>query len=298
MDPYIRRRGFTLIELLVVIAIIAILVGLLLPAVQKVREAANRAQCLNNLKQQGLALHNYHDTNRTFPHAYDSRALFIQPDQAKDAQGQRILTKSWATLILPFLEQANLEALGYSGYQARSITTYHCPSEPRSLQTYSGRGFGTDALTDYLAVTGTQTLTAYSRGVGKDRCDGVMYGSSKTRLADITDGASNTVLIGERPPGPDLFWGWAHWSSEDSSLGVRNMFLVYPASSDHMPCPYSEHYRAGQKGYCDVHHFGGIHDGGGNWAFADGSVRFLSYDADSILPALATRAGAEVVSLP
>src|SRR5438046_4630410 len=110
MKHSVSRTGFTLIELLVVIAIIGVLISLLLPAVQKVREAANRIQCVNNLKQIGVALHAYHDVNKTFPHAYDARALFKDPSQTPEGpQSNRfIVTKSWATLILPFLEQENL----------------------------------------------------------------------------------------------------------------------------------------------------------------------------------------------
>lgn len=99
-----RVRAFTLVELLVVIALLAVIAGLLLAAVQRARETANRAQCLGNVKQIGLALQSYHDTFGSFPHAYDCRALFTNPSQVWDGT-QWIATKSWATLILPFLEQ-------------------------------------------------------------------------------------------------------------------------------------------------------------------------------------------------
>src|SRR5439155_11591017 len=100
--------GFTLIELLVVVAIIAVLIALLLPGIQKVREAVNRIQCVNNLKQIGLALHGYHDVYKTFPHAYDARALFQDPSCTPETPSRSRTTKSWATLILPFIEQDNL----------------------------------------------------------------------------------------------------------------------------------------------------------------------------------------------
>src|SRR6266550_3809938 len=117
-----RRRAFTLIELLVVIAIIAVLVGLLVPAVQKVRAAAARIQCVNNLKQIGLALHNYHDVYRGFPQAYDKALPWNAPDN-----GTR---KSWMTLILPFIDQDNLQRQGVSGYQGVVVTVYSCPADP------------------------------------------------------------------------------------------------------------------------------------------------------------------------
>ena len=107
---YRPQAAFTLVELLVVVAIIGVLIALLVPGVQKACEAANRAQCLNNLKQIGIALHGYHDVYQTFPHAYDARALFHDPSQTPVTPGsnQYIVTQSWATLILPFIEQDNL----------------------------------------------------------------------------------------------------------------------------------------------------------------------------------------------
>jgi prepilin-type N-terminal cleavage/methylation domain-containing protein/prepilin-type processing-associated H-X9-DG protein len=302
------RRGspkaFTLIELLVVVGIIAVVAGLLLAAVQRAREAANRAQCLNNLKQIGLALHGYHDCNGSFPHAYDCRALFLDnPSHVWDGR-QWIVTKSWATSILPFLEQGNLERQGYAAYQGQSLSVYHCPSDPRSIGVWSGRQFGTNGLTDYLAVTGTDTFHPYPSGPPWcDRNDGVLYGSSHIRMADITDGTSNTLLVGERPLAPDLYWGWWAWSALDASLGVRDTFAVYETGVKNNPKSQScirllpEQYRPGIGNFCDVHHFWSQHPGGANWIFADGSVRFLSYTSSTVMPAMATRAGGEVVSV-
>jgi prepilin-type N-terminal cleavage/methylation domain-containing protein/prepilin-type processing-associated H-X9-DG protein len=297
-----RTRAFTLIELLVVIAVLAVVAGLLLAAVQRAREAANRAQCLNNLKQIGLALHGYHDSYGFFPQAYDCRALFINPSHIWDGT-QWLVTKSWATLILPFVEQENLDRQGYAAYQGRDLPLYHCPSDQRSTAVWTDAKFGTDGLTDYLAVTGTDTFQPYPSGSPwRDRNDGVLYGSSHIRIAQICDGTSNTLLIGERPPSPDLYVGWWPWSAPDASLGVRNTFAVYETAVKNDAHSQScirllpEKYRPGIGNYCDVHHFWSQHPGGANWAFADASVRFLGYANAGVLPALATRAGGEVVS--
>src|SRR4051794_14468780 len=115
------RNGFTLIELLVVIAIIAILIGLLVPAVQKVREAAARTQCQNNLKQIGVALHNYHGFVKRFPQAYNGPLPWNAPDN--------VTRRSWMSIILPYIEQENLENQGIAGYQGVVVKIYYCPSD-------------------------------------------------------------------------------------------------------------------------------------------------------------------------
>jgi prepilin-type N-terminal cleavage/methylation domain-containing protein/prepilin-type processing-associated H-X9-DG protein len=300
----VHGGGYTLVELLVVIAIISVLIALLLPAVQKVREASNRMKCLNNLKQIGIALHGYHDTYQTFPHAYDARALFLDPSHVINAASRSgfVVTQSWATLILPFIEQANLQMAGYDCYHEQHVSLYVCPSDPRATSYYLGnKGFGLQSLTDYLAVTGTNTFNGDPRsGRVRPKCTGVIYESSRTRIADITDGTSSTVLIGERPPSPDLFWGWWTWSAFDASLGVRDNFAVYTDTGTVPPISctrfFAENYRPSDNNYCDAHHFWSAHPGGGNWLFADGSVRLLSYQSNPILPALATRSGGEVVN--
>jgi prepilin-type N-terminal cleavage/methylation domain-containing protein/prepilin-type processing-associated H-X9-DG protein len=298
--------GFTLIELLVVVAILAVLLGLWLAGVQRAREAANRVQCLNNLKQIGLALHAYHDVQGTFPHAYDARALFRNPSRVPATWGGTdfIVTQSWATLILPFIEQDNLAASGYASYHDQHIRLYACPSDPRATGFYADAdnpGYGQQALTDYLAVTGTMTFTGYPYKYWlRPKCNGVIYESARTRLTDITDGASRTILVGERPPSLDLYWGWWSWSAFDASLGVRNTYPVYQTSGDaqSLLCAslFPENYRPNDNNNCDAHHFWSQHPGGGNWLFADGSVRFLPYACNAILPALATRSGGEVVT--
>jgi prepilin-type N-terminal cleavage/methylation domain-containing protein/prepilin-type processing-associated H-X9-DG protein len=306
MRPLSFRRGFTLIELLVVVAICAVLLGLLLAAVQRAREAAQRLQCLHNLKQIGLALHGFHNTHGHFPHAYDARAVFHDPSQTpvdpNANNGPVIVTQSWATLILPFLEQDNLARAGYAVYTARDLPVYACPSDLSTTGYYSDNHvYGTHGLTDYLAVTGTMTFVGKPiSGLRRPPCDGVIYENSHTRIADIFDGTSHTLLVGERPPSPDLFWGWWSWAAFDSALGVRDTWHVYPTSGTTPPIAcaslFPENFRPATTGYCDTHHFWSLHPGGGNWLFADGAVRFLPYGCNAILPALATRSGREVVS--
>ena len=219
-DAWIRS-GFTLIELLVVIAIIGILVGMLLPAVQKVREAAARAKCANNLKQIGLALHNYHDAVGHFPAGYVDGNT--NPDSTPDndvGPGW-----GWATYILPFMEQGNLYAqinLGVTvgtGVNAQisqtDIPIYQCPSDPYqqiwpvydstfsspvtmlSHANYVGCNGWEECFNNAGGDAQGQGGDGLQGGFGKSG-DGLFYRNSKNRIADVTDGLSNTIIVGER----------------------------------------------------------------------------------------------------
>lgn len=276
------QKGFTLIELLVVIAIIAILIGLLLPAVQKVREAAARLQCQNNMKQMGLALHNYHDTTNRFP-------------------GYGILTTSWIFKILPYMEQENLQRQCGAGswpvaYQSSVVTTLLCPSDARDLtqgtvyQSTSGIG-----LTSYLGVTGR---SYYEYATGDTGMIAVYPATGAPRMSSIRDGTSNTLMVGERPPSPDLYYGWWMLADHESHLWTYGDYLFYTTDTNGTACPSPAVYGPGDfNSRCSFNHFWSGHSGGGNWTFGDGSVRFISYTipAQTIFD-LSTRAGGEIIT--
>jgi prepilin-type N-terminal cleavage/methylation domain-containing protein len=291
------RLGVTLVELLVVIAIIGVLLGLLLPAVQRVRDAALKIGCANNLRQFGLALHGYHDATGSLP-----------PGVTSDKPGEPYQRMSWLTRLLPHLEQEPLWQQTQQAYRGQPSPFVHpphpgldtvvriftCPSDAQSQgprDTHSNRRV---ALTDYVGVLGTDLASK----------DGVLFVDSHVRLTDILDGTSATLMAGERPPSADAWYGWwyagvgqAGTGAPDMLLGARELNLGGTYVWFCPPGPY--HFRPGQAGeQCDVFHFWSLHFGGSHFLFADGAVRFLNYSADAVLPALATRAGSEAEMAP
>jgi len=290
-----RSSGFTLIELLVVIAIIGILVGMLLPAVQSVREAARRTECSNNLRQIGLAVINFQSSRRHFPSGINA---FDDPDRP---------SLSWLAQILPQVEHENLSRISRQEFDGgihptngphlglqTYIGLFACPSDPRSSGPHFTHENRLVALTSYVGVCGTNYKTR----------DGIFYKDSKTRPSDITDGLSNTIMIGERPPSADKWYGWWYAGFGQDGSGSPDMLLganeindgaTYAESCDAGPYEFSNGEIDEQ---CDLFHFWSMHPGGGHFVNADGSIHFHTYQIDpGILPALATRGGKEVVQL-
>ena len=312
----LRRRGFTLVELLVVIAIIGILVGLLLPAVQAAREAARRMQCVNNMKQQVLALHNFHDTFRRFPSAHQltrgSTPGFRQGYIVELAPGGYSAPNfwptegpywSWMARILPFIEGSNLwntfekdpttlvgwpwgpAAGGTSMINQRSMAvknpTFVCPSDIRGGQVSKDYGDGLQAaLTSYLGVTGTNQFKE-SKGQ-----DGLLYVNSAVKMGSISDGTSNTLAVGERPPSNTLDYGWM-WAGAGDAPNFGATDVVLGVHERTVPTATPDFFRPGTvNDPTDIHrfHFWSLHPGGGNWALCDGSVRFISYSSSGPQP--------------
>jgi len=316
-----ERRGFTLIELLVVIAIIAILIGLLLPAVQKVRDAAARAQCQNNLRQLALAAQNYEGVYHRFPPGINAQMyggyvkLFPQPP----APG---MSFSFLEALLPYMEQQNIynllvlnlpdrygqyadsqyvNCVGPNSVGASIIKSYLCPADilptppvSRYYQYYFG-------MNSYGGCAGT-----VASFWPNETQDGIFYENSSVTIAAITDGTSNTLLFGERyhfdpqfqliagaPLSDFSGWAWAsQYSAEDYLLGTIvpiNWTVPKGVTSDPTYFYRDSRFNA----------FGSGHTGGANFAFADGSVHFLpNATALFVLQAMGTRAGGEVFPPP
>ena len=286
------RYAFTLVELIVSIAVIVVLLGILLPAVQLAREAARRIQCENNAKQIVLGVLNFEARDKAFPIAH-------QPS------GHQRQYSSWMVDILPFIEQASVfEAIAdeyslnpdpffsHQGFRT-VIGTFECPSDPSHGQVHLSY-LRQVSSTNYIGVSGSDHTKA----------DGVMNGRSATRARDIADGLSNTLIFGERPPSTDFWYGWWYAASgldgrgaADFQMGVRelNPPSIYLEACGDGPFQFT----AGQLGrQCDALHFWSFHPGGAVFAFCDGSVRFLTYDSNDILPALSTMKNGETTQLP
>jgi prepilin-type N-terminal cleavage/methylation domain-containing protein len=300
------QSGFTLVELLVVIAIIGILVGLLLPAVQAAREAARRMQCSNNVRQIGLALHNYESTHKKFPPGWIANVSAGEPGWG------------WATALMPYMEQTNVyqrldlnvEIIAPQNMPLIQtvIPTYICPSDPTPTVFQIAEAHDHDhdhlvgamyfdeddhdephnvddgeklfaiAKSNYVGVFGTGEVheSPYNS-------DGAFWGNSRVRMQDFVDGTSNTFVIGER--GSRL--GGSLWHGVIPEANAAFARIV--GSTDHVPNSPVGHFDD----------FSSFHATGANFIMGDCSVRLIPDTIDeTVYRALATRQGAEAVTLP
>ncbi len=318
------RRGFTLIELLVVIAIIAILIGLLLPAVQKVREAAARMSCSNNLKQLGLALHGYHDAYLRLPPG----AAEDQPPFGTAGGGWG---SSWKVYILPYIEQDNIYKLwvfnNSSGYSNAAncllvnritIKPYRCPSSPiPDFYNNSNNGGGSiEMMTSYTGVAGSTLLDVNGSGYGPSSGAGILIANGQITMVGITDGTSNTIMVGEQSnhlrdannnPIPGGYTAITSQGPHGWTMGIGGQ-QVGSAYGDRTFNLSTVRYQINQIGMSNANGngtgdntgnnipFSSGHSGGAQMLFADGGVRFLTNAIPlQTLQWLASRAGGEVL---
>ncbi|MCC6420344.1 MAG: DUF1559 domain-containing protein [Gemmataceae bacterium] len=338
----LRRSAFTLIELLVVIAIIAILIGLLLPAVQKVREAANRAQCQNNLKQIGIALHAYHDSyKRLPPGAANNRTPF-------GTAGGRQWGSSWLAYIMPYVELGaphRIARLGtnlqYNNIQIRrgigdlagrpTFAVYRCPSSPLTITHSLSTTAPGSMVPDYVGIAGNVRgfggvtgHTQYTTPYGPHAINGILHYNSRTNLMGITDGTSNTLMVGEvgqwvyqgnsaRTPRdwrPSIQHGFAMGcnGNNNSTSALPNnsngrvfntttiRYLINHGTSPNAPlgnttsCTTGICQNAGNNNPLRSAHTGGV-----NVLLGDGSVRFLQ---DTLTAVVLARLAARNDGLP
>jgi prepilin-type N-terminal cleavage/methylation domain-containing protein len=253
------KHGWTLVELLVVIAVIGILVGLLLPAVQAAREAARKVYCLNNLRQVGIAIHNYHDSNRTMPPG----CLQWRPFRGDP----RLKSFAWSALILPYMEQSSLHSMVDFDYpfdhvandlaSRNSVSTYVCPTVPFK-ETLRGRS-------DYGGLYG-QRITV------RDNTDnGVFIYNRPIRFGEISDGLTNTLAVAEAVGGPDAEW-----------INGNNIFEQSGRINDPTAWIGDDEIRS-------------LHTGGAMMLFCCGRTQFMSDGTDTkLLAALITRRLGEI----
>jgi prepilin-type N-terminal cleavage/methylation domain-containing protein/prepilin-type processing-associated H-X9-DG protein len=306
--PFIRRvasqppklgGAFTLVELLVVISIIGVLMALLLPAIQAAREAARRTQCINKLKQIGLALQNHHDAKKHFPSGANINNDPIDSSRAGI---------SWNVMVLPYLELGSLYseikplpngAASSTAHESTLVDAYICPTADEQTSHEKGA--------NYSSVAGAGRNDDGKMGFTSPNCgdvftDGVFYADSRTPIARITDGTSNTLAIGERT----YFWRiWLFGTSkrgnpinEICSGSAHN--ILYPINADQYQFGFYKFDNRAPPGapktmLLNDLQFGSDHPGGANFSFADGSVHMLSETIDmTVYKDMSTKDGGEI----
>lgn len=294
--------GFTLVELLVVIAIIGILVALLLPAVQAAREAARRSQCINNFRQVGIASHSYHDTKKHFP---DGMGVWSQTYPCTVPRRHPKLSAGgwwgwgWGAYILPYLEERSVaESIDWTGdfvhpkqnfvAGGARVQTFLCPSDRKGYELIgccSGMSNGGHPNEDFAksnmagVADSTDWTCDLAQSWGRLDADGVMYLLSGTKISDITDGTSKTLLIGEvvGSLGQSDFFGfyWVSWDVLHTANGINLASKIEPHQANSV----------------DEGSFASFHPGGCHFLFCDGHAAFISEDIDQVtLASITTRA--------
>lgn len=303
------RAAFTLVELLVVIAIIGILIGMLLPAVQSVREAARRTTCGNNIRQLGLAMHNYHDSNRRLPHGWDTRGW------------------TWSAWTLPFLEQQNLyntlnpSEIGEGNWNFNGgpneiaagthMSVFRCPTST-APQHVTYNGIPDRAPSDYRGNAGTLSTSDDKSSMVPNTMaledldqDGIFFACSEIRFADVTDGLSNTVFLAESLVDPNFVkdgQGMDHWALGspqmdpcrcDGGTGGTEFSEFVGTAYYRMNLRLRE---PGSRGHAMELSFGSYHPGGMYIQLGDGSSQFIAETIDiQTYQALFSRNGSEVL---
>lgn len=291
------RQGFSAIEVLVVVSLIGVMIGLILPAVQRARDSASQVGCRNNLRQIGLAIHQVHDAQGYFP------PPFSHPN---GRQSGGIGNLMWTVQLLPYIEQQDLwkrtlqtctqDPISFHNPPHTGLTvvvrTYACPTDGRLRNAILDDVGQTAAYSSYLAVF----PTAKQKGAMGTYL-------SPMKLADVTDGTSQTLMIGERPPpGRHLAGNWYTmyvdpvWTQDDYYRGP-SLLMAWPTNLGRCQGPF--YFGPGRiDNPCDSYHFWSLHSGGANFLFVDNHVMYLPYSAEKIMVALATPNGGETIDVP